>query len=217
MRTESLETAHLCVVGAGGHAKVVVDALLCLDFDSGSLCLVDDDPERWGSSVLGLTVHGPLKVATAVASVYHVAIGHNVARERAARSCLEAGLLARTIVHPRASLAASSRIDDGCFIAAHSVVGPAARLGAHCIVNHAAVVDHDNIIGSCSHIAPHATLGGGVSIGNRTLIGAGATVRPGVSIGDDCIVGAGAVVLRNVPSGTTVVGVPARRLGVSGS
>lgn len=214
MRAEPLNPVQLLVAGAGGHAKVVIDALLHQTFDTAHLRLVDDDPKAWGLTVLGLKVGGPLALAAELAGAFHVAIGHNISRERTASVLVQFGLVPRTILHPRASIAASSLLGDGCFVAAQAVVGPAARLGDHCIVNHGAVVDHDNTIGPCSHVAPHATLGGGVSIGARSLIGAGATVRPGVSIGDDCVVGAGAVVLRDVTSGTTVVGVPARRLGM---
>ncbi len=51
-----------------------------------------------------------------------------------------------------------------------------------------------------------------VKIGDRVYIGYGAIIMPGVTIGEDAIVGAGAVVTRDVPDGTVVVGVPARRL-----
>ncbi len=49
-----------------------------------------------------------------------------------------------------------------------------------------------------------------VTIGRNVWIGGGALVLPGVTIGDDAIVGAGSVVTRDVPSGATVVGNPAR-------
>jgi maltose O-acetyltransferase len=52
-----------------------------------------------------------------------------------------------------------------------------------------------------------------VSVGERAFVGIGAVVLPNVSIGADCVVGAGAVVTRDVPPGTTVVGIPARLVG----
>lgn len=51
-----------------------------------------------------------------------------------------------------------------------------------------------------------------ITIGENVWIGGGATICPGVTIGDDAIVGAGAVVTSDVPTGATVVGVPARVL-----
>jgi maltose O-acetyltransferase len=51
-----------------------------------------------------------------------------------------------------------------------------------------------------------------VTIGRNVWIGGGALILPGVTVGDDAVVGAGAVVARDVASGTTVAGTPARPL-----
>ncbi|RYE60965.1 MAG: sugar O-acetyltransferase [Hyphomicrobiales bacterium] len=49
-----------------------------------------------------------------------------------------------------------------------------------------------------------------IHIGRNVWIGGGAIILPGVNIGDDAVIGAGSVVTRDVPSGATVVGNPAR-------
>jgi len=51
-----------------------------------------------------------------------------------------------------------------------------------------------------------------VAIGSDVWIGGGAIILGGVMIGDRAIVGAGAVVTKDVPTGATVVGNPARRI-----
>jgi acetyltransferase-like isoleucine patch superfamily enzyme len=50
-------------------------------------------------------------------------------------------------------------------------------------------------------------------IGRDVWIGAHATILGGVTIGDGCVVGAGAVVSRDLPPGSIAVGVPARVVG----
>ncbi|WP_426031738.1 sugar O-acetyltransferase [Caulobacter sp. DWP3-1-3b2] len=52
-----------------------------------------------------------------------------------------------------------------------------------------------------------------VVIGQNVWIGGGAIILPGVTIGDDAIIGAGSVVTRDVSTGATVVGNPARVRG----
>jgi maltose O-acetyltransferase len=49
-----------------------------------------------------------------------------------------------------------------------------------------------------------------VRIGRNVWIGGGAIILPGVVIGDDAVVGAGSVVTKDVASGATVRGNPAR-------
>ena len=49
-----------------------------------------------------------------------------------------------------------------------------------------------------------------ITVGKNVWIGAHATVLGGVTIGDNSIVAAGAVVTKSVPANTVVAGVPAR-------
>jgi maltose O-acetyltransferase len=51
-----------------------------------------------------------------------------------------------------------------------------------------------------------------VRIGRDVWIGGGAIILPGVTIGAEAIIGAGSVVTRDVESGATVAGNPARRI-----
>lgn len=52
----------------------------------------------------------------------------------------------------------------------------------------------------------------GVVIGDDCWLATNSVVLPGVELGDRCIVGAGAVVTKSFPSGSRLVGAPARRL-----
>jgi len=85
-----------------------------------------------------------------------------------------------------------------------------AHIGVGVIVNTGAVVEHDCVLGEFAHLAPNATLGGWVQVGDQAMVGLGAAVLPGVRIGARAVVGAGSVVLVDVPAGATVVGNPAR-------
>ncbi len=74
------------------------------------------------------------------------------------------------------------------------------------------IITHD---ASVWHLQKIGLLAGGVRYGRITIhddcgVGVGAIILPGVSIGPRSIVGAGAVVRRDVPPDTVVFGNPAR-------
>lgn len=54
-------------------------------------------------------------------------------------------------------------------------------------------------------------------IGDRVDIGVGACILGDVTIEDDCVIGANSVVLRDLPKGSTALGIPARPVNVKAS
>ena len=82
-------------------------------------------------------------------------------------------------------------------------------IGRGCIINSGAIVEHDSHVGDFVHIAPHATLAGGVNVGDHTFIGMGACVIQQRTLGHHAIVAAGSVVIEDIPSYVMVAGVPA--------
>ncbi len=81
---------------------------------------------------------------------------------------------------------------------------------------HLITVEADAIVGYDATLLCHEFLQdevrtGEVVVGERAMIGAGAIVLPGVTIGPDARVAANSLVVEDVPSETTVAGVPAAR------
>ena len=197
------------LIGAGGHCKVVLDALIEGGADLSAIRIRDGRADRAGRDLLGARVETPEIVDALAGHDFHVAIGASDARARLYAEAEAAGGRPLTVRHPSAVVSRFAVIAEGTFVAALSVIGPSARIGGGVIVNHGAVVDHDCEVGDFTHLAPNSSLGGGVRVGERCLIGAGAVVLPGLSIGDGVTIGAGAVVTRDVASHQTWTGVPA--------
>lgn len=97
------------------------------------------------------------------------------------------------------------------------------RLGRRVrIWHHGGMVLGARAIGNDVHIRHNTTFGvvnrqelsAKPIIGNRVDIGVGACILGAVIVGDDCVIGANSVVLRDVPSGSVVMGVPARQVSL---
>lgn len=195
------------VFGAGGHGRVVADAL-----DPARVRLVDDDRDRVGTVVTGLRVHSFDQLPDDVRH-FVVAIGDSSIRESTSARLIRLGLEPTVVQHPTAVISSHAAIGAGTVVLAHASVGPGAVIGEHCVVNTGAIVEHDVRLRDFSFVGPGAILAGAVSVGAHAFIGAGAVVLPGVTIGERAIVGAGAVVHRDVEPRATVVGNPARKKG----
>jgi len=197
---------ELIVVGAGGHAKVVVATARAAGLRV--VAIVDDAEARWGLELLGVRVTGPSAPVLADPAAHVVlAIGHNATRRR-----LAAGARCRfvSVVHPSAIVEPSVVLGDGSVVFAGAIVQPDTVIGAHAIVNTAASIDHDCVLGAAVHVAPGVRLAGNVTLGDEVFLGIGTVVVPGVTIGAGTTVGAGAAVVRDLPAGVVAVGVPAR-------
>ena len=203
---------NLSIVGAGGHACVVIDALLTGTVITQKLVIVDDNLSLVGQSILGFPVLGPVCEIVRPGDNFHSAVGNNATRCKLFEKLSEFGALPYSVFHSSSHISRFASIGRGCFMAAGSILAPRASVGHGVIINHGAVVDHDCQLGNFVHVAPLASLAGAVQVGHQALIGAGARVLPGVCIGHGAVVGAGAVVVKDVQPGSVVVGTPAHPL-----
>jgi len=207
------------VLGAGGHAKVVIDLLQKL----GRSVLAALEPTSPAEARLLLGV--PVASEQAALSKHSsesvdLALGVGMPTQDpiaglAARRVLAAQYVARgyrfpPLVHPGAVVGADCALGQGAQIMAGAVVQPGSAIASFAIVNTGACVDHDCVLGEGCHVAPGATIGGTVRVGRESLIGIGATVLQGVAIGDRVLIAGGAMVIDSVADDERRLGVPAR-------
>ena len=208
----------IIIVGGGGHASVVADALLARG--ETVLGYTDADPHRHGHLICGLPVLGN----DGVLEQYHkeqVSLANGLGdlgeetvpiRKHLQTKLEKQGWRFCSVIHPQAIVSRFARLEVGVQIMAASVIQPGVTIGVGSLINTAAVIDHDVVIGAWSNVAPGAVLCGQVIIGEASYVGAGATVRQGLHIGPNTLIGAGALVVKSFAGNGLLVGVPAQPL-----
>ena len=203
--------SSIVIIGAGGHAKMILDLLAELRcFQVVGLL---DDGVPAGQLVNGQRVLGPASreqlrelhgqgVRLAVNAVGGIT-------DRPLRPAIwdrirTAGFGLPTLVHPRAAVDASAQLGEGTQVLAGAYVGASTVVGDNCIINNGTVVAHDCAIADHAHIAPGAILAGGVTIGRNALVGMGASAYLGVAVGADAIIANGVDVFADVRDGSVV-------------
>lgn len=203
------------LLGSGGHALVLLDAMMQTG-DKTVYGILDPDKKRHGERIFGIPIIGDdgwLSEAATHGVTHFVvgigSVGDSRLRERVYHLGQEHHLIPHSVIHPRAIVSPYAELGLGVQIMANATVNTHARIGNNVIVNTGSIVEHDCVVGDHVHVASGACLTGQVQVGRNAHIGAGATIRQSIKIGDYAIIGMGAGVVKDVPSHTTVVGIPA--------
>ena len=207
---------RVVVIGAGGHARSVIEALRTGEADLEPVACTDPNRSRRGHNVDGVPIVGGdevlpelLRDGVGGACLGLGGVGDNGPRRRLFETVLRLGFALPSVRHGAAILAGNATLGDGSQALAGAIVGAGASIGADVIVNCGAVVEHDAVIADHVHLASGCVLAGAVRVAEEAHVGAGATILQGVSIGGRSIIGAGAVVIRDLAADQLAVGVPA--------
>ncbi|SKB93256.1 acetyltransferase [Daejeonella lutea] len=194
------------LIGAGGHAKVILEIL-------------EDQMELIGGLVdtnNTITQLLDYPVTKGLEDIYRieedkviVSIGANHIRKIITDRSKNKYRYGR-LVHSKAIVSSRSSIGVGTVIMPGVVINTGVSIGEHCIINTSTSIDHDCYVGDFAHLSPNSTLAGNVQVGEGAHIGIGASIIPGIKIGKWATIGAGAVIIRDVPDFAVVIGVPGK-------
>ncbi len=193
----------ILVLGHGGHAKSLIDAIEAAGIYEIAGFIDNDAGDRTGYrryKVIG----GDERLADFFRSGIRCAcigvgfLGNGGVRNRLYAYLKEIGYSVPAIIDPSAVLAKDVTIGEGTFIGKGAIINADTHIGKMAIVNTAAVIEHDCVIGDFCHVAVAGTICGTVRMGKNVFVGANATVIQGIRIGDNAIIGAGTLVVKDV-------------------
>ncbi len=208
----------LILLGAGGHAKVLLSLVQSLKLSVLGVCapeLIHNGIKRWrGLDVLGdgddLKGYSPDAVDLINGVGQRV---DNDNRRRVFERFTAQGYYFPSLVHPHACVDSSVVLEEGVQVMAGAIIQVDAHIGKNVIINTQASVDHDCLIDENVHIAPGAVLCGTVIVSKGTFIATGARVGPGVKIGESAVIGAGTSIVRDVKAKSLVLPAAVRYIG----
>ena len=176
------------------------------------LGFVDDKEEIQGKLIFGYPVVGKFEwLRGKQIHVFNSVAKTMAIREKATQKIMTYELDFVQLIHPsintcRTELGKDIAIFENVFL------GPNSSIGSHTIVHAGSMIAHDVKIGENCFIAPGAQLLGGVTVGNSVFIGSNAVCLPKSKIEDGATIGAASVISGMVEEGTTMFGVPARKI-----
>jgi UDP-3-O-[3-hydroxymyristoyl] glucosamine N-acyltransferase len=197
---------------SGIHPSAVVDegADVSPTASIGPLCTIQAGVSIAEDTVLeaGVHIYSRTRIGRRVVIRSGAVIGADgFGYERDASGALQPfPQLGGVVIEDEVEIGSNTSIDRGAL--ADTIVGTRAR------VDNLVHVAHNVRIGADAAVIAHAMLGGGAIIGAGAWIAPCACIREGVTVGAGAVVGLGAVVTADVGEHQTVLGNPAREIGI---
>jgi sugar O-acyltransferase (sialic acid O-acetyltransferase NeuD family) len=206
---------RIIIFGVSGHAKVIVD-IIEKEAKFELIGFIDNNSEI-GTNVLGYEVIGPDSSLNQIITNNDVFGGIIGIGDNAGRAIVKEKIINTfhdfnfvNCIHPNSVIGKNVTWGEGNVVMAGAIINSSSELKNHCIVNTNSSLDHDCIMSDFSSIAPNATVGGNVVIGEYSAIGIGANVFHQINIGANCIIGGGSLVCKDTENNSVYYGAPCK-------
>jgi len=205
-----MSKAELLLIGAGGHAKSLIDVIE--QEDKFKIIGLVGSPTEVGTYVLGYEVLGTDDALSELLKISQYAliavgqIGTSDLRRHLFSTITNIGFISPVVVSPIAYVSPHVSIGNGTVVMHRATINAGAKIGNNCIINSHALIEHDVIVEDHCHIATSATINGGSTMGKSSFLGSGTTIRESITIGHSCFIGMGISVRHNLPPNSQFVG-----------
>lgn len=206
---------NLIIIGAGGMGRTIYsNSLECIGYNTEFTIkgFIDDNKD----ALEGFSNYPPIIDTISNYRPFNDDVFVSSIGGASRRVCIEQ-IIRRggefiELRHKTARVYTNAKLGKGNFIGAYAVVGNDVVIGDYNMIQSYTVIGHDVRIGSWNRIDTHVTCVGGIVIEDDVNIHTSAVISHNVRVETGAHVGALSFVIRNVKAGTTVMGIPAKRL-----
>lgn len=205
---------NLIIIGAGGVAKevsLIVQQINYLEPTWNLIGFIDDNIKMFGEIINGYSVIGGLETLNSYEGNCDVIVA--VADYKIKKYIVERlnnKFSFATIIHPRVWIHEYMTVGEGSIIYEGAIITSNVKIGKHVLISPKCGIGHDSIIKDYVSLLWNVNISGTDVIEEGVLIGSGATIIQNKIVGQGSKIGAGSVVINNIPSWSTVVGVPGK-------
>lgn len=208
----------IIIVGIGGHAKVIIDILLKLNYNLFGYIDSSDKGTIRDINYLGnddYFIKNYMKYSTRNLVIGISYPNHDILspiRKKIIYTYEKQGFHFPSIVSPDAIINSKIEFGRGVVVMDGAVINSNVKIGDFCVINTNSTIEHDCVLGYNVQVGSGAILCGNAKVEHDSFIGAGAIIRDEIIIGEDVLVGAGSVVIKDISEKGVYVGNPARRI-----
>jgi|GEM_PF-496533 len=202
----------LFIIGAGSVGGHIASNFAAYSQDYRLCGFFDDDAEKIGSFHFGYQVLGfindvlNVQNAAVILGIAFPCIKKIIADKLSAND----SLTYPSLIHKRAWVSEDVDVGIGCIIYPGTSINYGSTIGNFVVLNMNCALGHHTNVGNFSSFAPGVNTGGCTTIEHEVDVGIGASTIQNIRIGFNSVVGGKSMLISDVPSKTTVAGVPAR-------
>ena len=171
------------VIGGGGHARVIIDALFEIK-KKNNINIVGYYDDNCKTPYRNIKMLGKISDIKNNDTMNNDTVNNNIfyicgignLETRNSIICKFDKLNWGNVIHPSAVISETVILGKNIFINAGVIINSQSVIKNHTIINTNSVIEHDVLIESNCHIAPSVTICGHVTIKENTFIGCGTTV-----------------------------------------
>lgn len=196
-----MQTNHLILLGAGGHAKVLLSILAKQQHLPTAVCALQAPQSACFNAIPFLGDDSAVMQYPPEQTLLINGIGAlpgNDNRQKIFNRFSAQGYRFASIISTDALVDQSCMLGEGVQILPGAIVNADSQIADNVIINSGAIIEHDCVLQRHAIVSPGAIVCGGVNCGENSYIGAGATVIQGLTLGANTVVAAGSTVVRNL-------------------